>query len=290
MAGPARYRYLIPSADVVLSNDEELVRVYEVGSLEKDVKSLCDFLATKDQKDSLTTDQKQAVCGAIKATLNITLAPETIENPKTIDKASNTLFEAISKHYEGAPCKLTALITAIETQMGDDSLLEKFKLKFKRADQHKEEYYYETQKEAFEKAMHELKGDISKRDEVLAKDRKKPHPKPPIAFITCGKEGARVVTPNSDDMIDPPVVTGHKKLFSLGAGDNAYAGFLAGHVAGLSPTKSASLGMQMAGAKLAFDGARVPDPREALEKFSASGKELLREIDTNLGRGDRSPP
>jgi hypothetical protein len=91
-----------------------------------------------------------------------------------------------------------------------------------------------------------------------------------------------VVTPSTVISIPPSNVSEIPKLFKLGAGDTSYAGFLAGHVAGLSPEESANLGMQLAGTKLQFDNARIPDPRDALPKFSALGRQLLRQVDANL--------
>jgi sugar/nucleoside kinase (ribokinase family) len=163
---PARYRYLIPSADVVLSNDEELMRIYET---------------------------------------------------KTLDDALKQLQEAISK-----------------------------------------------------------------RDQVLEHDHKDAHKKPPVAFVTCGKDGSAIVTPGRIERIAAPTLDANKPKFALGAGDTAYAGFLAGHIGGLKPEESANLGMQLACAKLAFDGARMPDPRTSLIDFSHVGQLLLDRVDSAI--------
>ena len=100
-----------------------------------------------------------------------------------------------------------------------------------------------------------------------------------LAFITCGKEGAVVVTPELISKIAPPDVSHLPQLYSVGAGDNAYAGFLAGYIAGLSPEESAQLGMQVAGAKEAFDAPRMRDPRAEVQAFSELGRRLLAEVD-----------
>lgn len=151
---------------------------------------------------------------------------------------------------------------------------------------------YETK--SLDDALRQLQEAIQERDNVLARENKAPHKTPAVAFVTCGKEGAMVVTPTEMIHIDPPDISQYDgKIFSVGAGDNAYAGFLAGHVAGLKPEKSAKLGMQTAGAKLGVDGARMADPRTQVTEFSFAGKKLLEELDTALrekeGTGHSGP-
>lgn len=146
---------------------------------------------------------------------------------------------------------------------------------------------YET--EDFGAAIAKLQEALRARDTVLAREFKSPHAKEPIGFITRGAEGATVVTKDrtydvsaSDLSRLPRGDDGKPIIFELGAGDSSYAGFLAAHMAGLSPEQCGTLGMQVAGAKLQFNSARMPDPREAVSKFSESGRALLREVDRRM--------
>lgn len=86
-----------------------------------------------------------------------------------------------------------------------------------------------------------------------------------VGFITHGAEGASLVTEAGIEAIAPLSVSPHAIVNTLGAGDTAFAGFLAGHICGKTPRQSAEIAMALASAKLAINGARLPDPTQALK-------------------------
>ena len=153
-----------------------------------------------------------------------------------------------------------------------------------------EEYYQHIRPPFVSQAVEKLKEELSKRDGILQKRGIK-RSRPPVAMITDDVRGAEVVTggfegkPGETEHVDATKVEG--TLHKLGAGDNAFAGFEAGHIAHMPPAECAELGMNLAGAKLKYDGARIPDPRAALENYSPRAKALLAKMDEGLARQEQ---
>ena len=130
-------------------------------------------------------------------------------------------------------------------------------------------------------ALAELKQALGERDKVREAKHKPRKEKKPVAFITCEK-GAYVVTPGEENIF-LPALPAPKEMYMIGAGDTAFAGFLAGHVAGMSLHDSAELGMELANAKLEYESARIPDPRqELLDKHNDRTNALLKLMDEGL--------
>lgn len=88
------------------------------------------------------------------------------------------------------------------------------------------------------------------------------------AFITLGKDGAWILEKGKTPLthiplwsqtanIDPPTAKN-----TVGAGDNAFAGFLMGHLAGHDAVTSAHMGMAMAHTRLTQDSAQVEKPAQ----------------------------
>jgi len=161
-------------------------------------------------------------------------------------------------------------------------------------EEEKEKRQYEHRKPYITDALHKLQLQLSERDSHLLKELYVKRHKAPVALITDEGNPAHVVTGDSlargkGEIVEIPVaeVSGHKYL--LGAGDTSFAGFLAGHIAGLDPVHSAHLAMKLAGAKLQFQGARMLNPRERLQDFSPAkrddlftGEALLAEVDKKI--------
>ncbi|MDE3059824.1 MAG: carbohydrate kinase family protein [Pseudomonadota bacterium] len=118
----------------------------------------------------------------------------------------------------------------------------------------------------FNYAITRLQHDIAERDKYKNREGKTSK-KTAVAFITRGKEGATVVTPHSRDDVPVARIDG-TRIYELGAGDTAYAGFLAGHLADLTPKQSAQLAMELAAGKLKYNSARIPDPGREMHRRS----------------------
>src|SRR5690606_23795045 len=87
-------------------------------------------------------------------------------------------------------------------------------------------------------------------------------------FITLGKEGCAVITQHGIERLPPAVNMEGKKTYNLGAGDTAFAGFIAGHTRGLDPMQSAEIAMALAGEKIKINnGSRLPDPLGTLRNM-----------------------
>ena len=122
-----------------------------------------------------------------------------------------------------------------------------------------------------EKALNMLQEGLRARDRIRAEHGLPAREKEAMAFITLGEQGAIVVTPHKRERVVKPVPpSGEEKLFLLGAGDNSFAGFLAGYIGGLLPVAAAQFGMEIAGAKMKYDSPRIPDPKTAVIGNGAS--------------------
>lgn len=104
----------------------------------------------------------------------------------------------------------------------------------------------------------------------------------PVAFITLGKEGAAIVKAGHIEYIQPAKVDPKAIKNTLGAGDTAFAGFLAGHLKGLDNTASAKMAMELAGAKICEEhGPRLKNPQATLQR-------VLPHLADQMYRGDDS--
>jgi sugar/nucleoside kinase (ribokinase family) len=110
----------------------------------------------------------------------------------------------------------------------------------------------------------------------LAETRSEEIGKYPVAFITRGKTGAALVYPELNQDISyiraanvPHIVN------TLGAGDASYSGFMIGLLLGMTPEESAKLAMDVAGAKLGYNSARIPEVYEVLMKIRPDLQEKL---------------
>lgn len=86
-----------------------------------------------------------------------------------------------------------------------------------------------------------------------------------VGFITLDRDGAAVVTKDQVIRI-PPYIQQKEIVNKVGAGDTAFAGFLAGHIKNLPLDVAARIGVSLAEEKLRYHGARLPSPRTALEQ------------------------
>lgn len=101
--------------------------------------------------------------------------------------------------------------------------------------------------------------------EALERLKRSFHSPSQIGFITLGEDGAYLVTKDAVRPVSPPPAHGHR-LYTLGAGDTAFAGFLAGYLKSLPPETAAGIGMALAGEKLKINAPRLPDPKAALTR------------------------
>ncbi len=111
-----------------------------------------------------------------------------------------------------------------------------------------------------EQALRELQKEFRK-DALKGKRQRREQ----AAFITREDKGAAVVTKDDIRYIEalpPPTIAN-----TLGAGDTAFAGFAAGHLAGLTLEDSANIAMALACEKLKFNSARLHDPKGAIPQF-----------------------
>ncbi len=86
-----------------------------------------------------------------------------------------------------------------------------------------------------------------------------------VGFITCGVRGAALVTTERVEMIAAPPAA--NVVSTLGAGDTAFAGFLAGYIRKKDYRECADIAMALAAAKLSVNAARLPDPKAALAEY-----------------------
>lgn len=87
-----------------------------------------------------------------------------------------------------------------------------------------------------------------------------------MAFITCGRQGSVVVTAAGIERFAATSIDPSEIVNTVGAGDTAFAGFLAGYASHLPPAGCARIAAEMAGAKLRHNGATLPDPQKVLEE------------------------
>lgn len=90
-----------------------------------------------------------------------------------------------------------------------------------------------------------------------------PPPKTQVGFITLGDKGAMVVTAKKILYIPASPVAPEHIVNNLGAGDAAFAGFLAGQLKGLDAETSAHIGVSLAAEKLKEPGPRLSDPKKS---------------------------
>jgi len=90
-----------------------------------------------------------------------------------------------------------------------------------------------------------------------------------VGFITRGDKGAALVSRQGIERFAPPPLA-HAVVNTLGAGDTAFAGFMAGTLKKFPPQKSAELAIALASAKLKVNHARLADPKAALQKLGIS--------------------
>lgn len=102
------------------------------------------------------------------------------------------------------------------------------------------------------------------RKNVLDKERKRQR-REQVAFITRGEKGTAIVTRDDIRYLPIPPDMPKNVINTVGAGDTAFSGFVAGHLKGLPFEAAAQVGMALAGEKLKVNGARLPDPQAALQ-------------------------
>lgn len=86
-----------------------------------------------------------------------------------------------------------------------------------------------------------------------------------VAFITLGKRGCAVITQDGIQKIPRVEIESKDIVNTVGAGDTAFGGFLAGYYRGLSHDISAKIGMRLAAEKLKTNQARLEYPLAILE-------------------------
>lgn len=94
-----------------------------------------------------------------------------------------------------------------------------------------------------------------------------------IVFITRSGKGATVLADGQSWQIPPPPAT--SIVNTLGAGDTAFAGFAAGYLKKLPPETCAKIAVALAGEKLKVDGARLADPKAALQSAAPELAKLI---------------
>jgi sugar/nucleoside kinase (ribokinase family) len=142
---------------------------------------------------------------------------------------------------------------------------------------------YETKN--LDDAVKRLQSDLGKRDDIRAREGLPPRKREATAFISNGGDGAIAITPTRIERVDA-IPLHEKGNYFLGAGDTSYAGFLAGHIAGLSLKESAEMAMELASAKIKYNSARIPDPGPAheMEKGNYRSKRLWEKVQANLNQ------
>jgi sugar/nucleoside kinase (ribokinase family) len=111
-----------------------------------------------------------------------------------------------------------------------------------------------------------------------------------VALVTCGEDGAylvsadarrrrglalEVVTKGSIQKFAPPVIRPDEVVNTLGAGDTAFAGFVAGYLRGLDYAICAELATALTGCKLRSNAARLKNPLAELREAAPQLAELL---------------
>ena len=81
----------------------------------------------------------------------------------------------------------------------------------------------------------------------------------PCALITCGENGAYIVT---EDIVSHIAIWNKqaKIVSKVGCGDSAYAGFISGLLSGMNPVQSGHMGMAFAADCISHFEAQIPDP------------------------------
>lgn len=113
-----------------------------------------------------------------------------------------------------------------------------------------------------ETALHKLKEFMEEHRPLEKEGRTQRRPR--VAFITRGDKGCAVIEPDKPIYFEKSHVKEGEIVNTLGAGDTAFAGFLAGHLRNLSYEDCASLAMDLAAAKVKRNGPRLEDPALAL--------------------------
>ncbi len=145
-------------------------------------------------------------------------------------------------------------------------------------------------KKDFQGALEELSDALTERDKVRQREGKPERKKDAVAFITRGKEGAVVVHPNRKfEYVGIADIEPGEIKNTLGAGDTSFAGFLAGHIAGMKPKGSAAFAMELAAEKLRWNTARIPEPRDAmLRNVSRAATVLIHRMDAKLAEKEHA--
>ncbi len=89
-----------------------------------------------------------------------------------------------------------------------------------------------------------------------------------VAFITLGERGAAIVTKDKIKYVSPRDIKPEEVVNTLGAGDTAFAGFIAGYIKELPHEASAEIAMALANQKLRHNGPRLDNPLSSLHKAS----------------------
>lgn len=95
-----------------------------------------------------------------------------------------------------------------------------------------------------------------------------------VAFITRGAQGIVIVTEDTMEYVPAADIAPQDIVNTLGAGDTAFAGILAGVIKGFPLADCARMGAALAGQKLLINQSRLPDPRAALSVALPSTKPL----------------
>lgn len=133
-------------------------------------------------------------------------------------------------------------------------------------------------------AIEKLQSDLAKRDGIREQEGLPPRAHEAKAFITDGENPAIVVTPHKVEYIPVIPLPTDRVSYHVGAGDTAFAGFLAGHIAGLTPKESAELAVELAYAKMKYNSARIPlepGPRQELQS-THRGRQLWQKVEKSL--------
>lgn len=120
------------------------------------------------------------------------------------------------------------------------------------------------------KALKELHKMMKENSHILAEKAKEtgnPALAKQVAFITLGKAGAAVLTPDMDEPLIVPGITvpASEIKNSIGCGDTAFGGFLWAYYEGLSLNACAQVANTLAAEKIKINAARLPDPLASLE-------------------------
>lgn len=88
-----------------------------------------------------------------------------------------------------------------------------------------------------------------------------------VAFITRSSKGAVAVRQSGVESCEPVAIAPSQIKNTLGAGDTAFAGFVAGFLCKLPDKTALEIAVTLAAEKLKINAARLPDPKSALPKI-----------------------